>query len=444
MAFTLYQHGSTGVLPYGGGTAYDGSGGAVRKLFNIGVEFENRSNSNDIFVPNNTADERRAVHNYLGQVPGVVTYRGNFIDNEGFLRRDKATTGSYCWGGSNIGSDPWSAPEECDAGFVDTGVSAYYTTGPMMNDIGGGYYNSYVPGVDSDPTANNDITGAAYTVIVDAYDDSSAFNYSGSVSGSLGTFRFSGSPSLGTTQDDGAVRIPLSSTFYFFGRPYDYCYFSTNGTITFHRPTTSYASTTNTINSPRQPCIQYRRSTAAARNNDLLALVSGVTYSSVTGGTRLLYTWRRYNDTNKYGTVEIYLVGSRIEMKYRDVTDSEFSFAVAPGLTGNLPAGLSSTYNSPTTFPYEAGIGTGQTDITITTRNLGKGNQSYNYAYGNHGTSSLYNRVYWAFTYSLGWYSICPSGFRWFRQYVRICKRGGEGLRSGTNSDDQWSGYTVP
>jgi hypothetical protein len=432
----LYQHCSTGVLPWGGGTAYDTSGGAVRKLFNIGVEFENRSGSYDIFVPQNYADERRSVHDYLGNTPGVITYRGNFIDNEGFLRRDKVASGVYCWSGTNIpgsgsGGEDFQYPAYCDAGWSDPGYT-YYTSGPLPNDVGGGYYNSYVTGVDSDPTANSDITGGSYAVITPSTTTSSTFSYSGSVSGSLATFKYQGAPSLADTNDDGSVRIPLSSPFSFFGYSYDYCYFNTNGTITFHRPFAGYTNYTNTINSPRQPCIQYRSSNAAVRNNDLLAMTN-VTYSSVTGGTRLLYTWRRYADLSKYCTVEIYLVGNKIEAKYRDNTDSEFRFAVAPGLTGNLPTGLSATYNSPTTYPYSVDLGTGNQDVTITTSG------------GLYDSQAItYTRVYWAAAYSLGWYHICSASYRYYRSYVRICKRGGEGLRDDNTGDDQWSGYTVP
>jgi hypothetical protein len=440
--FKLWRHSSTGVLTWGGGTAYDTSGGAVRKLFNIGVEFENRSNSNDIFLPDSSAEERRAVHNYLGNVPGVLTYRGNFIDNEGFLRRDNIGQGVYCWGGSNIpgsgsGGEDFQYLSACPAGWSDGGYTNY-TSGPMTNNIGGGNYNSYITGVDSDPTANSDITGDNYYLGAYAADSTASFNYSGSVSGSLATFKYQGAPSLGDTADDGSVRIPLSSTFTFFGRSYDYCYFNTNGSITFHRPFVGWNSYTNTINSPRQPAIFYRSSNAASRNNDLIGFTN-VTYSSVTGGTRLLYTWGRYSDNSKRCTVEIYLVGNKIEAKYRDNTDSEFRFALSPGLIGNLPAGLSSTGNgnyaiSGKAFPYSVDLGTGNSDVNCTTHISEVANIT---------TAS---RIYWAAAYALGYYNICPAGYQYYRIYVRMCRRGGSGLSlgQGNGGDDQWTAYTVP
>ncbi len=442
--YRLYKHTSTGVLPWGGGTAYDTSGLAVRKLYNIGVEFENRSNDNDIFIPANSTEEKRAVHNFLGNVSGVLTYRGNFIDNEGFLRKDKFVDGNYCWGGSNWNSDFDTTVPGCDAGWSDPGAASYSTRGPMPGSLGDGTHTTYVTGVDSSTNADSDITGAYYPVYLSVSDVTPTNSFTGA--GGVNTmtavdYRLQGSPSLQTTYDDGSVRIPCSG-FSFFGVPYDYCYVNSNGSITFHRPFTGWISDINKVNSPRQPSIIWRGSTSTSNDLDGMTLgasgtgaTSTLYYKAVTGGVNIILGWQRHNDNSRRGLASIFLTGNKVEVFYESVNDTEWRFAVAPGITGNISGTLTNYGNSPASFPYDTG-------------NLG-GNSSYTIAITTSNPNNVHagttnTRVYWASAYAKGYYNYCSPGFNWYRNQVRICKRGGNGMLSSSAGNDLWNGYVVP
>jgi hypothetical protein len=98
----------------------------------------NNTTGNDLFLPDNSDGEKNSVFLYT---PGTAI-RGNWIDSQGYLRRDRVATGNFCWSGPffNLSQDPQPNPPGCPEGYNDGGV--YATKGPF-NLRPSGSYSTY-------------------------------------------------------------------------------------------------------------------------------------------------------------------------------------------------------------------------------------------------------------------------------------------------------------
>jgi len=142
--------------------------------------------SYDLFLPDNTADEKKSVYYYLKDVPGITTIQnaygnrangytltgnaipGLWLDNANLLRNDVTTAGDtyggggiHCWQNSGdwnyYGASP-TQPSDCPSGWINAGVAATFVQG--VNATSANRYN-YNPN-NSNPDYNYDYGGTGY------------------------------------------------------------------------------------------------------------------------------------------------------------------------------------------------------------------------------------------------------------------------------------------
>jgi len=146
--------------------------------------------SYDLFLPDNTADERKSVFYHLKDVPGISTIQGPYntrvendptttttdgnaalglwLDNANLLRNDVTTAGDtyggggiHCWQNSGdwnyYGASP-TQPSDCPSGWINAGVAATFVQG--INATSTNRYN-YNPN-NFNPDYNYDYGGTGY------------------------------------------------------------------------------------------------------------------------------------------------------------------------------------------------------------------------------------------------------------------------------------------
>jgi len=105
---------------YGPGGVIDAYGEPM-PLLNKAALITNNRTDYDLFIPTNTAEEKAAFYNYIGQTSDVEVLYGQYIYNN-YLWNNTASigTGGPCWNGTPGGSyaDPPSVP----AGFSEDSV----------------------------------------------------------------------------------------------------------------------------------------------------------------------------------------------------------------------------------------------------------------------------------------------------------------------------------
>ena len=147
--------------------------------------------SYDLFLPDNTADERKSVFYHLKDVPGISTIQGPYnipsayfytpdtktdgnavlglwLDNGNLLRNDVTTAGDtyggggiHCWQYSGdwnyYGASP-TQPSDCPSGWINAGVASTFVQG--VNSTTANRYN-YNPN-NYNPDSNYDYGGTGY------------------------------------------------------------------------------------------------------------------------------------------------------------------------------------------------------------------------------------------------------------------------------------------
>lgn len=148
--------------------------------------------SYDLFLPDNTADERKSVFYHLKDVPGISTIQGPYnspdlvtlgytttttdgnaalglwLDNQNLLRNDVTTSGDtyggggiHCWQSSGdwnyYGASP-TQPSACPSGWINAGVASTFVQG--VNEVSANRYN-YNPN-NYNPDSNYDYGGTGY------------------------------------------------------------------------------------------------------------------------------------------------------------------------------------------------------------------------------------------------------------------------------------------
>ena len=146
--------------------------------------------SYDLFLPDNTADERKSVFYHLKDVPGILTIQGPYntqpagsypstttagnaalglwLDNVNLLRNDVTTAGDtyggggvHCWQSNGdwnyYGASP-TQPSDCPYGWLSGGVASTFVQG--VNSSTANRYN-YNPN-NYNPDYNYDYGGTGY------------------------------------------------------------------------------------------------------------------------------------------------------------------------------------------------------------------------------------------------------------------------------------------
>jgi hypothetical protein len=148
--------------------------------------------SYDLFLPNNTADEKKSVFYHLKDVPGISTIQGPYnirgapgtayqtitdgtnailglwLDAYNLLRNDVTAEGDtyggggiHCWQSSGdwsyYGASP-TQPSDCPSGWINGGIASMFTQG--ANSAAANRYN-YNPN-NFNPDSNYDYGGTGY------------------------------------------------------------------------------------------------------------------------------------------------------------------------------------------------------------------------------------------------------------------------------------------